>query len=170
MLIRAISQDDWQAIGEIQAECYHALAPEPLHVLKSKWQASPQTCYVLEKSEQVVGYCLAHPWTEDTPPPLYKAITTLPKADTLYLHDIAISNRLRDSAPDANCLIPSSFRRKNCAWVPCHWWQYRAPVVTGKSSALTTSVSKNRWPPIQMTPVIWSIRWPADRCNPHSSP
>jgi len=87
------SQDDWQAIGEIQAECYHALAPEPLHVLKSKWQASPQTCYVLEKSDQVVGYCLAHPWTEDTPPPLYKAITTLPKADTLYLHDIAISNR-----------------------------------------------------------------------------
>ncbi|EGM70794.1 GNAT family N-acetyltransferase [Shewanella sp. HN-41] len=91
MLLRAITPQDWDAILQIQAECYSQLDPEPLHVLQSKWQVSPQSCFVFEVNNAVVGYCLAHPWTVNIPPALYEPITHLPKANTLYLHDIAIS-------------------------------------------------------------------------------
>ncbi|MBT1444423.1 GNAT family N-acetyltransferase [Shewanella sp. JM162201] len=93
MHLRAIKTEDWQAILEIQAECYQALEPEPLHVLQSKWQVSPDSCFVMEKDGAVLGYCLAHPWVEATPPPLYQPLTELPDANTLYLHDMAISAR-----------------------------------------------------------------------------
>lgn len=91
MLLRAITPQDWDAILNIQDECYSQLDPEPLHVLQSKWRVSPQSCFVFEVDEAVVGYCLAHPWAVNMPPALYQPITHLPKADTLYLHDIAIS-------------------------------------------------------------------------------
>lgn len=91
MQLRAITPLDWDAILDIQDECYSQLDPEPLHVLQSKWLVSPKTCFVIEHQGSLVGYCLAHPWTVDTPPSLYQEITTLPKANSLYLHDIAIS-------------------------------------------------------------------------------
>lgn len=93
MQLRAIQTNDWQAILNIQDECYNAVDPEPLHVLKSKWEVSPDSCFVMEKDGLVLGYCLAHPWVETTPPPLYHALTELPAPNTLYLHDMAISAR-----------------------------------------------------------------------------
>ncbi|HAY93281.1 MAG TPA: N-acetyltransferase, partial [Shewanella sp.] len=48
MLLRAITPEDWDAILAIQDECYSQLDPEPLHVLQSKWQVSPQSCFVFE--------------------------------------------------------------------------------------------------------------------------
>ena len=93
MQLRAIDTADWDAILEIQEECYSMLEPEPLAVLQSKWQVSAQSCFVIEHKGDVVGYCLAHPWTAYTPPVLYQELKQLPEADSLYLHDIAISKR-----------------------------------------------------------------------------
>jgi GNAT superfamily N-acetyltransferase len=93
MQLRAIRAEDWPMILDIQDECYQAVDPEPLHVLKSKWEVSPESCFVMEQEGQVLGYCLAHPWVEATPPPLYQALTELPLPNTLYLHDMAISAR-----------------------------------------------------------------------------
>ncbi|MGL5361073.1 MAG: GNAT family N-acetyltransferase, partial [Shewanella sp.] len=72
MLLRAITPQDWDAILTIQAECYSQLDPEPLHVLQSKWQVSPSSCFVFELKNAVVGYCLAHPWVVNVPPALYE--------------------------------------------------------------------------------------------------
>lgn len=104
MLLRAITPQDWDAILQIQEECYSQLEPEPLHVLQSKWQMSPQSCFVFEVNKSVVGYCLAHPWTTNKPPALYEAITHIPKADTLYLHDIAISIKAQGLGAGAKAL------------------------------------------------------------------
>lgn len=104
MLLRAITPQDWDAILAIQDECYSQLDPEPLHVLQSKWQVSPQSCFVFEVDKSVVGYCLAHPWTTNMPPALYQPITHLPKADTLYLHDIAISAKAQGLGAGAKAL------------------------------------------------------------------
>ncbi len=93
MLLRAITPHDWDDILQIQQECYSQLEPEPLGVLQSKWQVSPDSCFVFEFNGNVVGYCLAHPWTMNKPPALYQILTELPEADTLYLHDIAISSK-----------------------------------------------------------------------------
>lgn len=104
MLLRAITPQDWDAILQIQAECYSQLDPEPLDVLQSKWQVSPQSCFVFEVNDAVVGYCLAHPWTVNMPPALYEPITHLPQADTLYLHDIAISAKSQGLGAGAKAL------------------------------------------------------------------
>ena len=91
MHLRNIGSEDWKTILLIQEECYPDIEPESLSVLQSKWQCSPQTCFVIEVKKRVVGYCLAHPWTLDSPPSLEQVITQVERADTLYLHDIALS-------------------------------------------------------------------------------
>ncbi|MCE9686449.1 GNAT family N-acetyltransferase [Shewanella sp. AS16] len=91
MLLRTIAPSDWEAIVKIQDECYSQLAPESLAVLQSKWRVAPESCFVIQAGQTLVGYCLAHPWAGGTPPPLYHCIDKLPQAETLYLHDMAIS-------------------------------------------------------------------------------
>lgn len=91
MHLRNIDSRDWETILIIQEECYPELEPESLSVLQSKWQLSPQTCFVIEADNQVVGYSLAHPWTLGSPPSLEQVTGQVEQADTLYLHDIALS-------------------------------------------------------------------------------
>ncbi len=91
MSLRAIEPLDWSTILEIQLECYPKIEPESLLVLQSKWLASPETCFVLQSQETIIGYCLAHPWLLDNPPSLEQELAPITQADTLYLHDIALS-------------------------------------------------------------------------------
>ncbi|ABV86242.1 GNAT family N-acetyltransferase [Shewanella pealeana] len=92
MKIRPIQASDWPHILEIQLECYPQIEPESLSVLQSKWQASPDTCFVIESQSVVIGYCLAHPWLKDSPPSLEQVLANIDSPDTLYLHDIALSS------------------------------------------------------------------------------
>ena len=91
MHLRNIDSGDWASILLIQEECYPEIAPESLSVLQSKWQLSPRSCFVIEADKLVVGYCLAHPWTLGSPPSLEQVVSPVKQADTLYLHDIALS-------------------------------------------------------------------------------
>lgn len=91
MKLRSIEASDWPSILEIQLECYPQIEPESLAVLQSKWLASPQSCFSLELNQQVVGYCLAHPWIINNPPTLEQELESNTASDTLYLHDIALS-------------------------------------------------------------------------------
>ncbi|MEZ9197537.1 GNAT family N-acetyltransferase [Shewanella sp. 10N.286.54.B9] len=91
MKLRSIEASDWPSILEIQLECYPQIEPESLAVLQSKWLASPQSCFSLELNQQVVGYCLAHPWIINNPPTLEQELGSITASDTLYLHDIALS-------------------------------------------------------------------------------
>lgn len=91
MQLRSITDNDWTAILLIQEECYPEIEPESLQTLQSKWQVSSLSCFVIEADNQVVGYCLAHPWQLGNPPSLEQVITKVEQADTLYLHDIALS-------------------------------------------------------------------------------
>jgi len=93
MKLRSIAASDWQSILTIQDECYAGILPESLEVLQHKWQVSPMSCFVIESEAQVVGYCLAHPWRIGLPPALDSMLDNVGIADTLYLHDIALSVR-----------------------------------------------------------------------------
>ncbi|MBV7314488.1 GNAT family N-acetyltransferase [Shewanella sp. NIFS-20-20] len=96
MQLRPIEERDWPAIMAIQEQCYHAIEPEPLHVMQSKWQVAPQTCLVVCLDSCVMGYCLAHPWLQGHPPALNQVLTeAMPQPDTLYLHDMALSQAIR---------------------------------------------------------------------------
>lgn len=93
MQLRQIQASDWPHILQIQLECYPQIEPESLDVLQSKWLTSPQSCFVLESQTEVIGYCLAHPWLQDSPPSLEQVLTKVDRPNTLYLHDIALSSK-----------------------------------------------------------------------------
>ncbi|MCE9677885.1 GNAT family N-acetyltransferase [Shewanella sp. AS1] len=93
--IRPIHSNDWPAILKIQAQCYPDIVPESQVALQSKVAISPDSCFVLEVGQQVLGYCLAHPWVLNQPPSLEQVVRKPTAPDSLYLHDIAISAQAR---------------------------------------------------------------------------
>jgi ribosomal protein S18 acetylase RimI-like enzyme len=96
MSITAISNTSWPGILKVQKQAYTGLAPEALDVLKSKWMASPTTCFVFHsQDEEVAGYVLSHAWNSFVPPKLFEALPNIPSGDILYLHDLAVSSTAR---------------------------------------------------------------------------
>ena len=95
-MITEISEESWKGILKLQGEAYTDLPPEELDILKSKWEASPATCFVLQSaSKDILGYLLSHPWSSDEPPKLFEKYSPCSSSDTLYLHDLAVSQELR---------------------------------------------------------------------------
>lgn len=96
MSIAVISEKSWQGILQVQKEAYTDIPHEEVDVLKSKWKASPETCFVYQDSDnKVLGYLLAHPWNSDEPPKLFETLPENSAGDTLYLHDLAVSSNAR---------------------------------------------------------------------------
>ncbi|MCL1096788.1 GNAT family N-acetyltransferase [Shewanella gelidii] len=94
-MLHPIKPQSWQHIESIQTACYPQLPPESLVCLQSKWRLSPETCFVFMQNEEIVGYCLAHPWQRQLPPDLNTKVSARPAYDCLYLHDIAILPKAR---------------------------------------------------------------------------
>ena len=96
MSITQISQALWPGILKVQDEAYTGVAPESLEVLKSKWLASPQTCFVFQlANNHIGGYLLAHPWDAHQPPKLFETHDSCTSGHGLYLHDLAVSQYSR---------------------------------------------------------------------------
>jgi len=91
MQIESIEGQHWEQILQIQRDSYIDIAPESLEVLQSKVIASPETCFVALEQGKVAGYLLAHPWDEETLPPLFLKLDCKPKGRVLYIHDLAIA-------------------------------------------------------------------------------
>ncbi|TQF66194.1 GNAT family N-acetyltransferase [Pseudoalteromonas luteoviolacea] len=92
MIFKKIEEIHWNRILEIQDESYREVGTEDLEVLKSKNEASPDTCFVcLSNSDEVLGYLLAHPWGGISPPKLFEPLRNIANHEYLYLHDMAIS-------------------------------------------------------------------------------
>lgn len=81
---------DLPAIGAIAARIHPDLA-ERLEVFAEKMRLCPDGCLVLAIGNEVAGYGLAHPWTQQQIPPLDEFLQELPDdADCLYVHDVAM--------------------------------------------------------------------------------
>ncbi|AOT08334.1 GNAT family N-acetyltransferase [Pseudoalteromonas luteoviolacea] len=92
MKIRTIEEKDWNCILDIQEKSYQEVGIEDLAVLKSKNDASPDTCFVCVSNDgEIFGYVLAHPWCGVAPPKLFESLPYIENCDHLYLHDMAIS-------------------------------------------------------------------------------
>ncbi len=97
MPITQISENSWDAIQKIQQEAYTELPPEDINILKKKWTFSPGTCSIFTSNDgEILAYLLAHPWASDKPPTLNEDISiSNQQTSTLYLHDLALSNKAR---------------------------------------------------------------------------
>ncbi len=78
----------------VQAQAYRSIAPESLATLKSKWLHSPQSCYAYEQKGEIGAYLLAHAWNSHKPPNLYAPLTKSIEGDTLFVHDLAVTDKL----------------------------------------------------------------------------
>lgn len=96
MPITTISSSSWQGIINVQKEAYTNDIVETIEVLQSKWQASPNTCFIYQdNNHDILGYILAHPWNSYNPPKLFEVLAADSAGDILYLHDLAVSGKAR---------------------------------------------------------------------------
>jgi ribosomal protein S18 acetylase RimI-like enzyme len=96
MTITKVSEESWEGILKIQDEAYIDIAPEELDILKSKWESSPETCFVFRlRSMEIKGYLLSHSWGAIEPPKLFEKHNLYPSGSILYLHDLAVSQDSR---------------------------------------------------------------------------
>ncbi|KZX75967.1 hypothetical protein A3715_09870 [Oleiphilus sp. HI0009] len=88
--IDAINHADWSRIMDIQHKAYADDYPESVDVLKAKWLLAPETCLAIRNDEDLLGYCLAHPWPINDTPKLHVELNALPETDDLFIHDLAL--------------------------------------------------------------------------------
>ncbi|MBI1327185.1 MAG: GNAT family N-acetyltransferase [Alphaproteobacteria bacterium] len=85
-------------INEVAAlgDRIHTNYPESLESFRSKFTASPETCFVLLDEGICAGYALAHP-AEYLNPPALNTILGQPSTnhDCLHIHDIVIDTPYR---------------------------------------------------------------------------
>lgn len=77
-------------------EIYPERLHERMEVIEEKFQLFPFGCKKLVMDEEIVGYCLAHPYILNFVPYLDEFLYEIPKNPTcLYLHDCAILPKAR---------------------------------------------------------------------------
>ncbi|MER7838639.1 GNAT family N-acetyltransferase [Streptomyces sp. NPDC096040] len=97
--IRPITDADWDAIVAMESRAYTALGlSEGRAALRSRADAAPDTCFVLDADSVPAGYLLALPYPPFGYPDLERtevAVLPSPSARNLHLHDIVVTERLR---------------------------------------------------------------------------
>ncbi|MDX6749630.1 GNAT family N-acetyltransferase [Geminicoccaceae bacterium 1502E] len=88
---RAMRTEDLAAVEQI-ALVVHPDYPEDIAIPRERLALFPRGCRVAQnEAGEVIGYAVAHPGLQGTPPPLDALLGTLPPApDCLYLHDVAL--------------------------------------------------------------------------------
>jgi hypothetical protein len=69
----------------------HAELQERFEVYSEKFRLFPEGCFALSCGEQMLGYCLSHPWLLNSIPPLDQLLGNLPSSpDCLLIHDVVV--------------------------------------------------------------------------------
>ncbi|MET7451301.1 GNAT family N-acetyltransferase [Streptomyces sp. NPDC005574] len=90
--IRPIRDSDWPEIAALEAVAYAGTSlAEGRAVLRSRGQASPATCFVLDVGERVTGYVLALPYPMFRSPDLARAEQPAVHSRNLHLHDMVVA-------------------------------------------------------------------------------
>lgn len=89
--IRTATPEDVPDILRIQAHCYQPDFLEAEQAFASKLQASPHTCWLVSREQQVAAYLVSIPVDRHTFPALDAADFCLsPSPELLYWHDMAV--------------------------------------------------------------------------------
>jgi GNAT superfamily N-acetyltransferase len=88
---RAMQQSDLAAVIRIQAEAYVDEMHEADEVIHARFAQAPDTSWVVARGDGVCGYLVGYQSTLGLVSPLGFEFSHKPQADTLYLHDLALS-------------------------------------------------------------------------------
>lgn len=90
-ICRAMQLCDLTAVIRIQAEAYVDEILETDQVIHARFAQAPDTSWVVERDGEVCGYLVGYQSTLGDVTPLGNEFSHKPQANTLYLHDLAIS-------------------------------------------------------------------------------
>lgn len=98
ILCRPMLEADLPAVLCVQHEAHDPAFHEPAAAFAAKWQASPGTHWVAEQAGQVQAYLVCLPLAPNNLPTLHATHWDAPaNPQSLYVHDLAVSPRLRGS-------------------------------------------------------------------------
>lgn len=112
---RSMTPDDLTGVMTLTA-CIHPDYMEDWAVFEERLKLAPDGCFSLVRDKEVLGYLISHPWQGLISPPLNTLLHTLPeKADSWYIHDLALSPAVRGQgfAQQALLLAEDAARRHN---------------------------------------------------------
>ena len=96
MKIRNMLSEDLVEVFRIQSECFKADLAESNESIITKFRESSEYCFVAVKDSKILGYTLALPMRTGEILPLNDTEYTIPAdADSIYLHDMAVSPSAR---------------------------------------------------------------------------
>lgn len=90
VLVRAMRAGDLDAVLAIQLACYGAGFVEDGGLIARRLAAAPQTGWVVEHEGGVRAYLAGYPSIAGKLTPLHGEFEVAVKADSLYLHDLAV--------------------------------------------------------------------------------
>ncbi|MET3710316.1 GNAT superfamily N-acetyltransferase [Sphingomonas trueperi] len=79
----------------LQAQAYPAFLVEPVAAFASRLHVAAPFNLAAERNGALAAYLLAHGWTRESPPPVGAVLDPATTGDTLYLHDLAVSEAAR---------------------------------------------------------------------------
>lgn len=92
---RRMAQPDLFSVERI-GDLIHPDYPEDATIIAERLRLYPAGCLVLDGEQGIQGYTVAHPWLFGRPPPLNTQLERLPtRADTFYIHDLALMPEVR---------------------------------------------------------------------------
>lgn len=91
---RLATAQDLPALRALQAESYPPAMQESEAVILQRLQQAPATCWIAEDETGAGAYLLAYPSRLGAVTPLEGGFAVASDANTLYLHDLAVSRRM----------------------------------------------------------------------------
>lgn len=93
--IRLMKEADLSAVTRVQAECYSAFMQEDEPTIRARLLLSPDTAWVAEDESGVCAYLVGYRSVVGKVTALNGLFKIPQGADTLYLHDLAVSRRCK---------------------------------------------------------------------------
>lgn len=152
LIIRLMQAVDLPAVVKLQDRCYSAELFEPADLVKRRYLAFPQSCWVATYQDKLWGYLFCYPSLLGKVNPLGEDFTEVSQADCLYLHDMAVSSDARGQGVAQQLLAAAEQQARQlslCALTlvavqnSASYWQQRGfnPVRTLSPEAITNLAS-----------------------------
>lgn len=95
LIIRLMQATDLPAVVKLQDRCYSAELFEPAELVKRRYLAFADSCWVATYQDKLWGYLFSYPSMLGKVNPLAEDFAEVADADCLYLHDMAVSSDAR---------------------------------------------------------------------------
>jgi GNAT superfamily N-acetyltransferase len=152
LTIRLMQVSDLPAVVKLQDRCYSAELFEPADLVKRRYLAFPQSCWVATYQDKLWGYLFCYPSLFGKVNPLGEDFTEVAQADCLYLHDMAVSSDARGQGVAQQLLAAAEQLARQCSFSAltlvavqnsASYWQQRGfyPVTALTSQAIQNLAS-----------------------------